>query len=91
MPDKNLSKRITNEWQEIGFQGSDPATDFRGTGYLGLKQLLQMCSPDAATHLESLGMFRDSVETSHWYFFSVTGINISQKLLKSISKGDFDH
>lgn len=22
--------RITKEWQEIGFQGKDPATDFRG-------------------------------------------------------------
>jgi hypothetical protein len=35
-PEKEISKRITNEWQEIGFQGNDPATDFRGTGLLGL-------------------------------------------------------
>jgi hypothetical protein len=36
MPDKVLSERISKDWQDIGFQGKDPATDFRGTGYLGL-------------------------------------------------------
>ena len=24
--------RITPQWQELGFQGHDPATDFRGMG-----------------------------------------------------------
>ena len=26
----------------------------------------------------------------HWYFFSVTGLNITQKLLKDFSNGKFD-
>ncbi len=35
-------------------------------------------------------MFKDSVKEDHWYFFAVTGINISQKILRSLIKGEFD-
>jgi len=38
--DRQLKSRLTEEWIEIGFQGKDPATDFRGAGVLGLEQLL---------------------------------------------------
>lgn len=30
MPDRSLDARISKQWQEIGFQGDDPMTDFRG-------------------------------------------------------------
>lgn len=30
MPTEPLESRITKQWQNIGFQGDDPATDFRG-------------------------------------------------------------
>ena len=36
MPGSQLEARYTKQWQEIGFQGKDPATDFRGMGVLGL-------------------------------------------------------
>ena len=36
MPGKVLKGRLTEQWIEIGFQGKDPATDFRGAGILGL-------------------------------------------------------
>jgi hypothetical protein len=35
-PNRQLKARKSQEWIEIGFQADDPATDFRGTGYLGL-------------------------------------------------------
>ena len=35
-----LMTRKTKQWQNIGFQGDDPKTDFRGMGLLGLKNLL---------------------------------------------------
>ena len=31
--------RFTSEWGSIGFQGNDPATDFRDMGLLGLHQM----------------------------------------------------
>ena len=40
MPATELMDRITPQWQDIGFQGNNPATDFRGMGLLGLQALL---------------------------------------------------
>jgi hypothetical protein len=30
---------VSEQWISIGFQANDPATDFRGAGYLGLINL----------------------------------------------------
>ncbi|XP_066405542.1 ELMO domain-containing protein 2 isoform X1 [Molothrus aeneus] len=40
MPHENLRARISKQWCDIGFQGEDPKTDFRGMGLLGLVNLL---------------------------------------------------
>ncbi|CAI9617592.1 unnamed protein product [Staurois parvus] len=40
MPHEKLKSRITKQWGDIGFQGDDPKTDFRGMGILGLANLL---------------------------------------------------
>lgn len=29
-------RRYGNHWEDIGFQGTDPASDLRGTGMLGI-------------------------------------------------------
>ena len=36
-PQEELGERISKKWIDVGFQGNDPATDFRGSGLLGLK------------------------------------------------------
>ena len=36
MPDTPLKERISKQWGDIGFQGKDPKTDFRGMGMLFL-------------------------------------------------------
>lgn len=40
MPTVKLESRITKQWGDIGFQGEDPKTDFRGMGLLGLINLV---------------------------------------------------
>lgn len=40
MPTVKLESRITKQWGDIGFQGDDPKTDFRGMGMLGLINLV---------------------------------------------------
>ena len=40
MPHVALESRITKKWGQIGFQGTDPATEFRGMGLLGLHCLV---------------------------------------------------
>lgn len=39
MPMTELESRVCNSWKDIGFQGDDPKTDFRGMGILGLQNL----------------------------------------------------
>uniref|UniRef100_T1J0J3 ELMO domain-containing protein n=1 Tax=Strigamia maritima TaxID=126957 RepID=T1J0J3_STRMM len=41
-PDTPLTSRVTKQWGDIGFQGDDPKTDFRGMGMLGLENLLKV-------------------------------------------------
>ena len=40
MPGSPLESRVSKQWTDIGFQGSDPATDFRGMGILSLACML---------------------------------------------------
>ena len=56
MPDICLESRVTKQWQDIGFQGNNPATDFRGMGVLGLRCLLypEMVSHNARLHAITL-------------------------------------
>jgi ELMO domain-containing protein len=39
-PDAQLESRVSEQWKKMGFQGTDPATDFRGMGLLGLQNLI---------------------------------------------------
>ncbi|MBN3313881.1 ELMD1 protein, partial [Atractosteus spatula] len=90
-PDAALKGRITKQWCEIGFQGSDPKTDFRGMGLLGLHNLLYFAEHDNTTALQVL---HDSLQPKHskmseleWekkkfdkaigYSFAIVGINIT--------------
>ena len=40
MPGRQLDAQVSNSWKDLGFQGEDPKTDFRGMGILGLENLL---------------------------------------------------
>uniref|UniRef100_A0A8C6T8E3 ELMO domain containing 1 n=1 Tax=Neogobius melanostomus TaxID=47308 RepID=A0A8C6T8E3_9GOBI len=83
-PDTPLSGRISKQWCEIGFQGSDPKTDFRGMGLLGLHNLLYFAEHDKATALQ---MLSDSLQPKHkaglqggasGYSFAIVGINMTE-------------
>ena len=74
---------MTKKWIDIGFQGADPATDFRGSGITGLDQLLSMVT-DPVYKKMALEMYERSTKEEHWYFFAVTGINITQKLINTL-------
>ena len=59
-PNEELGERKTKKWIDIGFQGDDPATDFRGSGILGLDQLSSVTT-SAEYQAEGLKMFADSI------------------------------
>nr|ACO15220.1 ELMO domain-containing protein 1 [Caligus clemensi] len=73
-PDFPLSKRVTKQWQDIGFQGEDPKTDFRGMGILGLENLIFFSREfnSAAKHILS-----HSHHPRHGYSFAIVGINLT--------------
>ncbi|KAF8019556.1 hypothetical protein BT93_G0291 [Corymbia citriodora subsp. variegata] len=39
-PEEELSGLISEQWKEMGWQGKDPSTDFRGGGFISLENLL---------------------------------------------------
>ncbi|ERN09955.1 hypothetical protein AMTR_s00013p00199160 [Amborella trichopoda] len=39
-PETKLQGLISEQWKEMGWQGRDPSTDFRGAGFISLENLL---------------------------------------------------
>ncbi|PHJ23212.1 elmo domain-containing protein 2 [Cystoisospora suis] len=74
MPRQRLPGRICKEWKELGFQGEDPATDFRGCGQLGLDSLVFLASR-FPTHARA--MLEASHDSRYWYSFAITSINVT--------------
>nr|SVE83814.1 EOG090X0AMT [Daphnia pulex] len=74
MPARELESRVSNLWKEIGFQGDDPKTDFRGMGILGLENLHFFAQnyPDIA-----LQVLSHSNHPKHGYSFAIVGINLT--------------
>lgn len=69
---------VTSEWGELGFQGSNPSTDFRGMGILGLTQLVYFAeyhNGNAKTIL------LESNHSRRYYPFAATGINMTSFIL----------
>uniref|UniRef100_A0AC34Q725 ELMO domain-containing protein n=1 Tax=Panagrolaimus sp. JU765 TaxID=591449 RepID=A0AC34Q725_9BILA len=73
-PEEELKARRSSQWQDIGFQGDDPATDFRGMGILGLEQLIFFAKYDHANALHCL-------KVSHYprtgFPYAVCGITVT--------------
>jgi len=77
-PGVTLDTRISEQWKLIGFQGTDPATDFRGMGLLGLQNLLYFAEiyPEIFRKIVTVQAERKERD----YPVAVAGINITQML-----------
>ena len=79
-PAQPLSARRSSDWEQLGFQGDNPATDFRGMGTLGLYNLVAFadtCGLDANRLLADCN--RNGLR---WYSFAITGINLTADLVQ---------
>ncbi|KAJ3099057.1 ELMO domain-containing protein 1 [Phlyctochytrium planicorne] len=74
MPGVKLESRISSQWGLIGFQGNDPATDFRGMGLLGLDDLHYYAKVHSASFQRVL---QSSRHETAWFSMAVVGINIT--------------
>lgn len=85
-PNKTRIVRKTKEWQEIGFQGDNPSTDFRGMGILGL-----MCLVHFSKNQASKNVLLDSNHKTYWYPFSVVGILVSNEIYLEMISMKWNH
>ncbi|XP_064608499.1 ELMO domain-containing protein 2-like [Liolophura sinensis] len=74
MPDDPLEGRISSQWNTIGFQGSDPATDFRGMGILGLQQLIYFAKKYSSRAKQCLSR---SQHPNIGLSYAIVGVNIT--------------
>ncbi|KAJ8297396.1 hypothetical protein KUTeg_023927 [Tegillarca granosa] len=84
MPDVKLEKRISKQWTEIGFQGDNPMTDFRGMGMLGLNQLLYFASIYTE---KSRNLLSHSKHPKYGYSYAIVSINMTSLLYEILSNG----
>lgn len=77
-PGTEADRASTSRWNELGFQGKDPATDLRGMGLLGLVQLVYYAEyyPEKAR-----STLLESEHPRRWFPWAVAGINVSSFVL----------
>uniref|UniRef100_A0A8D0EGT3 ELMO domain containing 1 n=1 Tax=Strix occidentalis caurina TaxID=311401 RepID=A0A8D0EGT3_STROC len=82
-PNSPLKARISKQWCEIGFQGDDPKTDFRGMGLLGLYNLVNAWQYLDDFFFSPLSQFskaeweKKKFDKAIGYSFAIVGINIT--------------
>ncbi|KAI7685477.1 hypothetical protein SSS_05606 [Sarcoptes scabiei] len=73
-PERSLDDLVSKQWTEIGFQGPDPSTDFRGMGLLSLENLVFFSTVFAEY---ARNILSHSLHPSYGYPFAAVGINIT--------------
>ncbi|CAL1394041.1 unnamed protein product [Linum trigynum] len=82
-PDVPLTGLISEQWKEMGWQGHNPSTDFRGCGFIALENLLFFARTYPASFRRLL--FKQNGERAEWeYPFAVAGINVSFMLIQML-------
>lgn len=82
-PNVTLNALISDQWKEMGWQGANPSTDFRGCGFLSLENLLFFAKtfPSAFHKL----LTKERGERATWeYPFAIAGINVSFMLTQML-------
>ncbi|EAN93931.1 Engulfment and cell motility domain-containing protein [Trypanosoma cruzi] len=73
----------SDKWVEFGFQGLDPATDFRGGGVLALRQFLHFAQTHNAEFKEMMTFNKRAIAAGEdsWYLLAVVSIQFTAQLL----------
>lgn len=82
-PDREIPPLKSDLWKEMGWQGSDPSTDFRGGGLISLENLIYFAKnyPDSFHRL----LHKQNGTRAVWeYPFAIAGINISYTLAQML-------
>ncbi|KAK9131693.1 hypothetical protein Scep_011221 [Stephania cephalantha] len=82
-PDVHLTGLISDQWKEMGWQGPNPSTDFRGCGFVSLENLLFFARTYPSS-FHRLLFKRDGKRATWEYPFAVAGINVSFMLIQML-------
>ncbi|KAJ1639130.1 ELMO/CED-12 family-domain-containing protein [Pavlovales sp. CCMP2436] len=82
--------RISKDWGDIGFQGVDPATDFRGMGYLSLLNLLNLAQHRPAFCEQHIRTYMQPGNELTYFPFAITSINVTGWALDLLAEGACD-
>ncbi|RWR79677.1 ELMO domain-containing protein B [Cinnamomum micranthum f. kanehirae] len=83
LSNRDLPSLKSELWKEMGWQGPDPSTDFRGGGFISLENLIFFAKnyPDSFQRL----LHKQDGKRAEWeYPFAVAGINISFMLVQML-------
>ncbi|ONK77252.1 uncharacterized protein A4U43_C02F4640 [Asparagus officinalis] len=82
-PDQELLGLISDQWKEMGWQGRDPSTDFRGAGFISLENLLFFAKTFSASFQMLLN--KQGGKRATWeYPFAVAGVNITFMIMQML-------
>ncbi|EXC35648.1 ELMO domain-containing protein A [Morus notabilis] len=82
-PEEELRGLISEQWKEMGWQGKDPSTDFRGGGFISLENLLFFARNFPKSFQDLLR--KQEGDRSVWeYPFAVAGVNITFMLIQML-------
>ncbi|VFQ75808.1 unnamed protein product [Cuscuta campestris] len=82
-PGEELHDLISEQWKEMGWQGKDPSTDFRGGGFISLENLLYF-SKNYPKSFQDLLLKREGNRSMWEYPFAVAGVNITFMLIQML-------
>ncbi|KAG6396429.1 hypothetical protein SASPL_142579 [Salvia splendens] len=78
-PGVELQSLKSDQWKEMGWQGNDPSTDFRGAGFISLENLLFFAKTFSSLLRKQTG------KRAMWeYPFAVAGVNITFMILQML-------
>ncbi|XP_043724954.1 ELMO domain-containing protein A-like isoform X2 [Telopea speciosissima] len=80
-PEEELCGLISEQWKEMGWQGKDPSTDFRGGGFISLENLL-FFARNYSKSFQNLLQKQEGVRSMWEYPFAVAGVNITFMLIQ---------
>ncbi|GLD99608.1 hypothetical protein PINS_up008334 [Pythium insidiosum] len=89
---RRLFERVSDAWVDIGFQGPNPDSDFRGGGLLALKCLVYVFEAYPHKMMDVVTGQKPIDGAKKWYPVCVAGINLTCMIagLLKLGNGHFD-
>ncbi|CAG0915186.1 unnamed protein product [Notodromas monacha] len=79
--------RFGSHWEDIGFQGTDPATDLRGVGFLSLVNAVYLVASEPKMLKLAQDVHRLSNDSKQNFPFMVLCINVTRIALIALKEG----